>query len=747
MKHPLLDLLSASLVPELRADVAASPSRDIHLILIAVAAVGALPEELAALLNDRDLAVVAAYLAVVALCVELCVHDVVVNKPHDLQNSREVILHIGHLNVADRAAGRQSLELGLELELVERADVFGHMNMVAVCDVVAVGNALDDTEALLQALGELVGSALERSAVDAVVDVLLSLPLSARLVELLHDLQSKLLALGLGELFAVEAVNTFPKSGVAERNGGVSAVKELVDRLALFKTGERAVLPEDGSGVGQSALQPFVTRAEGAVTELHALVKDAPELCHVAVCRETDIYEVYGDNALIESAVVFVLTGNVVARVSDIANAGVGKAVGCEERTAAHAGVYVALELEHYLLRNVVGNHALSGALCRQLREVPVFAVLGNIVLLKHVDELGERRGDPYALFVFDALIALLERLLDYHGEVGLFLLVLRLVKIHIYGYKRSLTVCCQQSDYLILDSLNALVDLVAKPLLNNGVELVVGHLNAHFLDLGAGLAADLLPRDLNERSEVGKADALTAVLVARYLSDDLGRDVARGRKAVGLLDKGIADHGSVLEHILEIYEVAVVHMLGKIVGIVEVDYALLIGLDNVGREQHSLCKVAAHLACHVVALNAVDSGVLVGIFLLNLLVVALDQREDAVIGGVRLADKRAVVAVSYIPSGKLERALCHKLILDHILDLLYRYRALHLVALVLDIVGDIKDLLLGQKRCVRRIVRLSYGVDYLFNVKIFFRAVTLYDFHICPSLRFYINFKIYSRI
>ena len=169
----------------------------------------------------------------------------------------------------------------------------------------------------------------------------------------------------------------------------------------------------------------------------------------------------------------------------------------------------------------------------------------------------------------------------------------------------------------------------------------------------------------------------------------------------MGLFNQSVADYSAVLKHILEVYEVAVVHMLSKIVGVVEVDNSLLVSLYDVGRKQHSPCEVAAYLACHIVALNAVNGGVFVGIFLLNLLVVALDKRENTVVGGISLADERAVVAVSYVPSGKLERALCHKLILYHILNFLYGYGALYFVALVLNVVRDVEDLLLGQKRAV----------------------------------------------
>ena len=615
------------------------------------------------------------------------------------------------------------------------------MDVVAVGDIVAVGHALDDAETLLQALRELVGRALERRAVDAVVDVLRRLPLEAVGIELLHDLQTESLALVLGELLADQRIDAFPQSRVAERDGGIAVEQQLVDGFALFQTRERAVLPQNRRRVGQRALESFVTRLQGSVTKLHALVEDLPEFVHVAVGAQSDVDKVDGDDALIEASVILMLAGDVVARVRDVADARVGEAVGCQERTAAHAGVDVALQLEHDLLGDVVGHHPLGGALGGKLGEVPVLAVLGHVVLLEDVDQLGERRGDPHACLILHALIALSERLLNDHREVSLLLLVLGFVEVHIDRHERRLSVGGQEGDDLILDRLDAAVDLLAETLLDDLVDFFLGDRNAHFLDLGERLAADLLTGDLHERREVRQADALTAVLVARDLRDDLRRDVAGGREAVGLLDEGVADDGAVLQHVLEVDEVAVVHVLGEVVGVVEVDQALLIRLDDVGRKQHPARQVAADLACHVVALDAVDGRVLVGVLLLDLLVVALDQREDAVVGGVRLADERAVVAVAHIASCQLERALCHQLILDHVLNLLDRHGALDLVALVLDVVGDVRDLLLGQIGAVGGVVRLADGVDDFFDVEVLFGTVSFDDFH-AGFLPFSVNLK-----
>ena len=67
MQHAVADLLGSTLVPELGTDVAARTTGDIHLLLVAVAAVGALPHQLTVVLDNLDLAIVAAHLAVVAL--------------------------------------------------------------------------------------------------------------------------------------------------------------------------------------------------------------------------------------------------------------------------------------------------------------------------------------------------------------------------------------------------------------------------------------------------------------------------------------------------------------------------------------------------------------------------------------------------------------------------------------------------------------------------------------------------------
>ena len=105
MKHAVTDLLRAALIPELGADITAGTSCDMKETLIAVAALGAFPDELPIVLNDLDLTVITAVAAIIRLGIQLSVHNVVVNKLKHAHDRFKVILDIGNLNIADRAAG------------------------------------------------------------------------------------------------------------------------------------------------------------------------------------------------------------------------------------------------------------------------------------------------------------------------------------------------------------------------------------------------------------------------------------------------------------------------------------------------------------------------------------------------------------------------------------------------------------------------------------------------------------------
>ncbi len=597
--------------------------------------------------------------------------------------------------------------------------------MVAVGDIVLVGDAGHDAKPLLETLGELVGRGFQRGAVEGVVDVLGLLPLIALVVHVLHHAQGKGLGTGVGVAAAGHILDALIQAGIAEADGGVAAEEQLVDLLALLQTGQRAVLPQDRGSVAGGAQQPLVACLKGTMAEGQPLVEDLPELLKVATGGQGHIHQVDGDDALIEAAVILGLAG---LRVH----------IRGQEAAAAHAGIamalaiFVDLHLQHFLLGDVVGHHPLGGALGGQFGQVVIRGAGADVVLFQHIDQLREGRGDPDARLILDALIPLADGLLDDDGKVGLLLRVPGLSQIHEDGDERSLTVGGHQGDDLILDGLDAAVDLVAQTALDDGLLPLSGDVQA--LHLGLDLGGDLLAGDIHEGSEVGQADALAAVLIGRHLCDDLGRNVAGGGKAVGLFDIGAGDDGAVLEHIFQIDQIAVVHVLGKVIGIVEVDQALLMGLDDLRVQQQTGGQVLGDLAGHVVALNAVHGGVLVGVLLLDLFVLALDQAQDALVGGVGLALQALDIPIGDVVAGNVVGLHVHQLVLHHILNLFHADRAVQGLALVRDLRSDLGDLLAGQAALA------AYGIagfgnsgDDLGNIERNLRAVALDDLHGFP--------------
>lgn len=746
MQHAVLDLGGAALVPELGADVTAGTAGHVQLVLVTVVAVRALPHQLAVILHDLDLAVETADLAVIALGVQLGVHDVLVDELHDPDDRSQIILHVGHFHIADSAARRQTLEVALKFQLGESVDVFGHMDVVGVGDIVAVGDAGYDAEALLQALGKLVGGGFQRGAVQAEVDVGLRLPLGAGIIHMLHDAQGKGLGGRVGVALAGHILAALIQARIAQADGGITAVQQLVDGLALLQAGQGAILPQDGRGIGQGALQAVVAAHEGFMAQVQALVEDLPELVEVAAGGQSHVHQVDGDHALVEAAVILGLAGLIVLGVGHVVPAVAG-AVGGEEAAAAHAGVHVAvafglalgqLVFPHLLLADVVGNHALGGALGGQLGQVEIGGAFADVVLFQHIDQFGESGGDPDAGLVLDALVALAEHLFDDDGQVGLQALVIAgLVQVHEHGDERRLAVGGHQGDDLILDGLHAALDLLAQAGFHDLGELLLAGIDTQFLHFSLGIAADLLAADVHKRRQMGQADALTAVLVGSHLGDDLGGDVAGSGEGMGLFDEGAGDNGAVLQHVVQVDQVAVVHVLGEVVGVMEVDNAFLVRLDHLGRQQHTHGQVLGNLARHVVALDRVDGGVLVGVLLLDFLVVAFDQGQNAVVGGVVGALQALDIAVGDIFAGHLMRTGFHDGIFHKVLDLFHIHGVVAGVAHSLHLIRNVDDLFLGQPLVGRHdVVCLADCRDDLGNVKNDLAAVALDDLHgVSPQL------------
>ena len=183
---------------------------------------------------------------------------------------------------------------------------------------------------------------------------------------MLHDLESEGGGLCIGVGMAGHVFDAFIQPGIAQGDGGVAAIEKPVDGLALLEPGQGAILPQNGGRVGEGALEPVVAAHQGLVAQLQALVEDVPEFLLVLPGGQGHVHQIDGDDTLVEPAVVLGLS--------------IFVHIGREEGAAAHAGVAVALaifvnfQLQHFLFRDIVRNHALCGALGGQTGQVPVGA-------------------------------------------------------------------------------------------------------------------------------------------------------------------------------------------------------------------------------------------------------------------------------------------------------------------------------------------------------------------------------------
>ncbi len=158
-------------------------------------------------------------------------------------------------------------------------------------------------------------------------------------------------------------------------------------------------------------------------------------------------------------------------------------------------------------------------------------------------------------------------------------------------------------------------------------------------------------------------------------------------------------------------------------------------GLHDVLGQQDAACDVPADLAGHVVPLGGIDHRIFVGVLLLGLLVVALDEGQDLVVGGVGPAHQRPGVAVGDVVLGHLKGAVGHDVVLHHVLDLLHRGGAAHLLALQLHRLRQTLDLHRRQPvRFLYRFVGLGDGHDDLGDVENDLGAISLDDLHWCSS-------------
>ena len=133
--------------------------------------------------------------------------------------------------------------------------------------------------------------------------------------------------------------------------------------------------------------------------------------------------------------------------------------------------------------------------------------------------------------------------------------------------------------------------------------------------------------------------------------------------------------------------------MLCKVIRIMEMNDSCFMCIHNLLWKKETSCNILTYLSCHIIPLHTVHCRVLIGIFLLYILIIILDQRKDPVIRRIGFTDKRSLITVSDIALCQFKSSCRHDLVLYHILDLFYRYCTVQLIAFKFNILGNILDL------------------------------------------------------
>ncbi len=195
------------------------------------------------------------------------------------------------------------------------------------------------------------------------------------------------------------------------------------------------------------------------------------------------------------------------------------------------------------------------------------------------------------------------------------------------------------------------------------------------------------------------------------------------------LRDHGLGNHRTVLQHILEVHQITVVLLLGKIVRIMKMNDSLIMRIHNILRKKDTAGKVLGNLSCHIVPLRRIDRGILVGVLLVHLLVDLIDQSEDSVVRGIGLPGELPLITVTDILLRDLISAHLHDALLNHILDVLDAGRVRHVADLARDLIGNRDDLILIQlMNPVNLFVRLADRVRDLLDFKRNLLSVPFYD-------------------
>ena len=654
MEDAVLDFLRPPFVPEIFTQIATGPADDRQFVAVFIMAARTFPF---VVVVEDDFAIETTFMAVIELGIEFAICDVVVDVLDHGQDSRDIVGHVGNFSIADAAACRFVFKVRFKRELIEDVDRFADVDMVTVSVIAFVGDVRNGAEAGLVDFAEEIGQVFCRRTVEGKADVRFFLPFLDMGIQIVHDAHSEFPAFRRRMRAVLGQHRRFIDTDITQGQGRITAVNKLFNRFAGLQAGNGAVLPVNRRYVRRDAFEEVDAQEQGLLTKFQAFVENLEEFFFVAIGEDTDLRQVQGDDAHVETAVEFVIALFIFP--------------GAEEGPAAHGAEDVAfVGFAHLLGRNIVGIHAFCRTFSRQFGQIEVGAAFADVVFVQDVDEFRESRRNVDVGFVFDALDALAQQFFVDEGRfLGVF--VIRL-EIHEQRDERRLAVGRHEGVDLVLDGLDTVFNFLLRPLPGDFFGLFHVRFDAVdfalFFDDGFHILLEGFT-DIRRQDTVDAVDGLAAVLAAGDLGDDLRRHRAGDLKGLGRIDFLAVDDRAIGQHIFQVDQAAVEHGLDDVIHIVEMDSPAVMGLDDIGRDELAAGNVFRYFTGNEVALRRYDVAVLIGVFIEDFQVGVVQQAEDIVVCRIGLALEGLDSLVVFISPGRGRIIVFQQAVVDLVFD------------------------------------------------------------------------------
>ena len=170
--------------------------------------------------------------------------------------------------------------------------------------------------------------------------------------------------------------------------------------------------------------------------------------------------------------------------------------------------------------------------------------------------------------------------------------------------------------------------------------------------------------------------------------------------------------------------------MLGKIICIMKMYQPFFMGFPHFRWKQETLCNILADFPCHIVPLGRRQQWIFIGILLLDIFILTLNNCHNLPVRCVGLAHKLPPVTVCDVSSCHMESACLHDSLLHLILDFLYPHSTDGILTHLFHLVCNLLNLFCSQT--VSGFHFLVGFVDRRYNfcdVKYDFLSASLYDF------------------